>query len=148
MLLLKKSCTSRPCKNGGSCNHFTGKCICPPGYRGRRCHKNTGRKYLQKLFILIAWVDWCVWLWFHVCFALIFSIFVNFPISANLGYLLPSRTDVSRCKRKCQNGGICSKIHRNRCKCPPGYRGRYCHRRKFKFRNFKIVDINKISKKS
>ena len=54
MLLLKKSCTSRPCKNGGSCNHFTGKCICPPGYRGRRCHKNTGRKYLQKLFILIA----------------------------------------------------------------------------------------------
>ena len=58
MLLLKKSCTSRPCKNGGTCNHFTGKCICPPGYRGRRCHKNTGRKYLQKLYNLIAFVDW------------------------------------------------------------------------------------------
>ena len=38
-MLLKKSCLKKPCKNGGTCNEFTGKCICSTGYRGRRCHR-------------------------------------------------------------------------------------------------------------
>ena len=46
-MLLKKSCLKKPCQNGGTCNEFTGKCICSAGYRGRRCHRiqTRGRKY-------------------------------------------------------------------------------------------------------
>ena len=47
-MLLKKSCLKKPCQNGGTCNEFTGKCICSAGYRGRRCHRiqTRGRKYI------------------------------------------------------------------------------------------------------
>ncbi len=31
------------------------------------------------------------------------------------------------CKRRCQNGGVC--VEGNRCRCPKGFRGRFCHKR-------------------
>ena len=45
---------------------------------------------------------------------------------------MPPKTGKLKCKRKCLNGGICSRVFGNRCKCPPGYRGRYCQKRKYK----------------
>ena len=33
-----------------------------------------------------------------------------------------------RCKRRCLNGGVCFKNGENRCRCPPGFRGRFCHK--------------------
>ena len=45
---VRKSCLIKPCKNGGTCLKTTGKCLCPPGLRGRRCQKTKKikREYL------------------------------------------------------------------------------------------------------
>ena len=35
-----EECDSRcACKNGASCDHETGECDCPDGWRGRKCDK-------------------------------------------------------------------------------------------------------------
>ena len=75
-----------------------------------------------------------------------FKSFLLFCFStASVGYLLTKYLDISKsdfsnydisnfeslpqCKRRCQNGGSCIN-GKNRCKCEPGYRGRFCQKRK------------------
>ena len=53
---------------------------------------------------------------------------------------------IPRCKRRCQNGGICVN-GKNRCKCPEGFRGRFCQKRECKFfssNNIWPIWINEI----
>jgi len=93
-MMKKKSCSKRPCLNGGTCMHFSGRCACLPGFKGRRCQRTLAKP--------------------------------------TLGYLLPATSKIGKCQKKCQNGGVCSKLFENRCKCPPGFRGRYCQKPKCK----------------
>ena len=62
---------------------------------------------------------------------------------------MPPKTGKLKCKRKCLNGGICSRVFGNRCKCPPGYRGRYCQKRNYKKKKalfYSIFSINFAAK--
>ena len=43
-MMKKKSCFKRPCLNGGTCMHFSGRCACLPGFKGRRCQRTQAKR--------------------------------------------------------------------------------------------------------
>ena len=40
----KKICFKRPFLNGGTCMHFSGRCACLPGFKGRRCQRTQAKR--------------------------------------------------------------------------------------------------------
>ncbi len=121
------------CTNGGKCLE-SGVCKCPPTYSGRWCQLR-GRRHRQQHG------DWPQagdqgrrpwWSWHP-------------PVSSNevdrdwgaagTELALSNREEeveaaavAPACRRRCRNGGVCGRG--NRCRCPGGFRGRYCHKRK------------------
>eukprot|EP00094_Tigriopus_californicus_P013453 TCALIF_13013-PA protein Name:"Similar to Notch2 Neurogenic locus notch homolog protein 2 (Rattus norvegicus)" AED:0.12 eAED:0.16 QI:6/0.55/0.4/1/0.11/0.3/10/50/1169 len=142
-----KSLCNPPCANGGECMD-DGTCFCPTGFFGDWCQFREVAS-IQKRKKLLECTD-------KQCLKRSMKEDCNLMGCANGGTCLSvSGTCACKigsygslcqnikafegpmavikrqkpyCKRKCQNGGVC--IENNRCSCPTGYRGRFCHKPK------------------
>jgi len=129
------------CKNGGRCVR-PGHCKCRRGFKGDRCQHSSSTSLTPSKHKSCVNGGSCKN--GGTCNQLTatcqcpfgtYGKFCQKREEPTVGFLLPrgmtEQGQIPRCKRRCINGGVCL-ARKNRCKCPPGFRGRFCQKPKCK----------------